>query len=306
VTIRKNRYQWTLASALLCALGFALLAIAVTDLRRINQSVKDSSQTQLRLLHDILNDELVAVIRSFDAASIQMADQISSGYHAEIGKRLELINSALPGVKTVLTRDISGQVLAQTGEDPELINTQSIFIPKPQHDHNTRLVSFSKQFTPSGELVLVLNYQVKGAGGDVLGVLQGRIDPMYLQEKFRHLRLSDNMTTGLAFEDGSILIIEPKFAEALDVRITGLGNSATQVTPEMFPDHVFASEVLSVPADLDIQIPLHLVTWADAGPLKAQWQDDTMGMLTAYLAFCALTFLMVSANANHQAKQLEA
>ncbi|BET25598.1 PAS domain S-box-containing protein [Limnobacter thiooxidans] len=306
MTIRKNRYQWTLASALLCMLGLALLAIALTDLRRIDQSVKDSSQTQLRLLHNILNDELVAVIRSFDAASIQMADQISSGNHLEISKRLELINSALPGMKTILTRDISGQVLAQTSADRELIDTQAVFTPKSTHDHNARLVSFSKRFTSTQELVLVLNYQVKSNSGEVLGVLQGRVDPVYVQEKFRHLKLNENIKTGLAFEDGSILIIEPKLAEVLDVKVTQFGNPTQKTDSEIFSDHFFASEVLSVPPEMDIQIPLHLVTWADASPLHAQWQDDTVGMLTAYLAFCGLALLLVKANVNHQARQLAA
>lgn len=306
MTTRKNRYQLTLAGALLCLLGFALLVMAVADLRRINQSVKESSQTQLRLLHDILNDELIAVIRSFDAASIQIADQISSGDHLEIGKRLELINIALPGMKTILTRDISGHVLAQTNEDRELINTQAVFTPESKHDSNTRLVSFSKQFNASQELVLVLNYQVKNANGDVLGVLQGRIDPVYLQEKFSHLKLSDNMKTGLAFEDGTILIIEPHLAQLLNTRVARFNDTHPQPDNEAFPDHFFASEVLSVSSGMDIQIPLHLVTWADAAPQIAQWQEEAIGMLTAYLAFCALALFMVKANSNQHARQMQA
>lgn len=305
MTIRK-RYQWTWAAALLCALGLALLVMAANELRRIKQSVEEGSHTQLRLLHDILNDELVAVIRTFDAASIQMAEHISTRDHLEIGKRLELINNALPGMKTILTRDISGQVLAQTGEDRELINTQALFTPMPTHDNNARLVSFSKQFTASQELVLVLNYQVKSENGEMLGLLQGRVDPVYLQEKFRHLKLSENMKIGLAFEDGSILLIEPQISKTLDKRLTGLGAALAETDSSLFPDHFFVSEVLSVPVEMNIEIPLYLLAWADTGPLKTQWQDNTVGVLAAYLVFCALTLLLLKANSNHQARQLQA
>jgi PAS domain S-box-containing protein len=306
VTTHKNRHQWTLAGALLCVLGIALFAMAGSELRRINQSVKDNSQTQLRLLHDILNDELISVIRSFDEASTQMAEQISAGNHLEIQKKLELINSALPGMQTVLTRDISGKVLAQTSEDRELVNTQAVFKPSAQPGTNTRLVSFSKAFTRQRELVLVLNYQVKNKGGEVLGVLQGRVDPVYLQEKFRHLRLGENITTGLVFEDGTALLVEPVSNDVLNTRVAQFFNDPETPEPNLFSDHVFASEMLRVPSGLGIQIPLHLVAWADAGPLKAQWRDDVMGTLAAYLAFGLLTLLMVKANLNHQERQLRA
>lgn len=306
MTNHKNRHQWTLAGALLCVLGFALLSMAVADLRRIKLTVQYSSQTQLRLLHDILNDELVAIIRSFDATSIQMADQISAVNQAEIGKRLELIDSALPGIRSILARDIGGHVLAQTSEDRELINTQALFTPGPKHDNNARRVSFSKQFTASQELVLVLHYQVSNANGEVLGMLQGRIDPVYLQEKFGHLKLDDNLKTGLAFEDGTILIIDPQLAILPNTRIAQFKDSYPQPETEVFPDHFFASEALSVSTGIHTEIPLYLVTWADAGPQVEQWQVNAIGMLAAYLAFCALTLLMIRANSNQQTRQLEA
>lgn len=78
LTITKSRYQWILVSALLFVLGLALFAMLAADLRKINDSAANSTTTQLRLLHDILHDEFSAGVRSFDEATLQLADQIES------------------------------------------------------------------------------------------------------------------------------------------------------------------------------------------------------------------------------------
>ncbi len=313
VTANKSRYQWILASVLLCVLGLALVAMIASDLRRIKAQSEHNVNTQLRLLHDILHDEFGTIIRGFDAASSQVAEQIELERFEGIKTRLDLLKSTLPSTENILARDIKGQIVAQSAADESLLDTQPIFNQNPDLKHNKRLISFSKDFTKKGELVLVINYQVKNASGEMLGVLQGRIKAPYLQAKLNTLRIGEQMTTGLAYEDGSVLMTDPPkpaFLGKVLPYFNEVNSSAplTDLSTNLikkgdFADHYFSSHYLGVPQELNQPSPLYLITWANAGPLKAEWREKTISLMFGYVAFCILSLLMMRASIAYQTEQ---
>lgn len=299
---------------MLCVLGLALLAMAAADLRRINDSAEQNTQTQLRLLHDILHDEFSAIVRSFDEATLQLSDNIEVNNSVNIHKRLELLKSALPAMETIVARDSVGNILGQTGVDRDLINTKADFTPNARLLHNERLVSFSHTFNESRQLVLVVNYQVKDNQGEMLGVIQGRLNSRYLERKVASLQLGEHMRSGIAFKDGTVLLVQPEFREIVSKQLPyfeSLQTLADQTQAAgnlielgLFKDHYFASLSLANSDQLNTPIPLYLITWADAAPMKAQWREQTIGLFLGYLAFCILAVLMVKASMTYQVQQV--
>ncbi|WP_341715197.1 PAS domain S-box protein [Limnobacter sp.] len=314
MTTSKIRYQWILAGAMLCVLGLALLAMAAADLRRINDSAEQNTQTQLRLLHDILHDEFSAIVRSFDEATLQLSDNIEVNNSVNIHKRLELLKSALPAMETIVARDSVGNILGQTGVDRDLINTNAAFAPNARLLHNERLVSFSKSFNSNQQLVLLINYQVKDPQGEMLGVIQGRLNARYLERKVASLQLGEHMRSGIAFKDGTVLLVQPEFKKIVGKQLPyfeSLRTLADQtqaasnlIEHGLFKDHYFASLSLANSDQLNTPIPLYLITWADAAPMKAQWREQTISLFLGYLAFCILAVLMVKASMTYQVQQV--
>lgn len=314
MTTSKIRYQWILAGAMLCVLGLALLAMAAADLRRINDSAEQNTRTQLRLLHDILHDEFSAIVRSFDEATLQLSDNIEVNNSNNIHKRLELLKSALPAMETIVARDSVGNILGQTGVDRDLTNTQATFTPNARLLHNERLVSFSNSFNTNGQLVLVINYQIKDTQGEMLGVIQGRLNARYLERKVASLQLGDHMRSGIAFKDGTVLLVQPEISKILGKQLPYFESFRTQtdhtqapsnlIEHGLFKDHYFASLSLANSDQLNTPIPLYLITWADAATMKAQWREQTISLFLGYLAFCILAVLMVKASMTYQAQQV--
>ena len=299
---------------MLCVLGLALLAMAAADLRRINDSAEHNTQTQLRLLHDILHDEFSAIVRSFDEATLQLSDNIEVNNSTNIHKRLELLKSALPAMETIIARDSVGNILGQTGVDKHLINTKADFTPNARLLHNERLVSFSHGFNDDRQLVLVVNYQIKDTRGEMLGVIQGRFNARYLERKIASLQLSEHMRSGLAYKDGTVLLIQPEFSQIVGKQLpyfesfrslAGTPQAASNLVEHgLFKDHYFASLSLANSDQLNTPIPLYLITWADAAPMKAQWREQTISLFLGYIAFCILAVLMVKASMTYQAQQV--
>lgn len=316
MTITKSRYQWILASALLFVLGLATFAMVTADLRKINETAAQNTETQLRLLHDILYDEFSAGIRSFDAATLQLADQIELSDSVYLSKRITLLKTALPAMENIVVRNASGEILGTTANDPDLFGTQAFFTPNPQFSHSERLVSFSRSFNAAGKLVLVINYQVKSQYGDMLGLIQGKIDTDYLRRKFASLKLGEHMRSGLAFEDGTVLLLEPDFKTAIDQKLPyfeknklePLSNNTESRLIEhgLFEQHYFSSLPLASPGELNLTVPLHLVSWADTSLAKDEWREQTVSLFLGYVAFCILAMLMVRASISHQAQQSQA
>ncbi len=299
---------------MLCVLGLALLAMAAADLRRINDSAEQNTRTQLRLLHDILHDEFSAIVRSFDETTHQLSDQIGLNNTNNIRTRLELLKSALPAMQAIVVRDAAGNILGQTGEDAELMSNKATFTPNAKLLHNERLVSFSESFTANKQLVLIINYQIKTASGETLGIIQGRLDARYLERKVTSLQLGDHMRSGLAYKDGTVLLIQPEFNKILGKQLPyfesfrAQANSAdvtgNLIEHGLFKDHYFASLSLANSEELNTPIPLYLITWADAAPMKARWREQTISLFLGYLAFCILAVLMIKASMNHQAQRI--
>jgi len=314
VTFSKIRYQWVLAAALLCVLGLALLAMVSADMRRIQESAEQNSRTQLRLLHDILHDEFGAIIGSFDEATLQLSHDIDTHNSNNILKQLELLKSALPAVETIVTRDAAGNILGQTGVDADLINTKAAFASNSMLLRNERMVSFSKSFNVNNRLVLVVNYQVKNNQGELLGVIQGRLNTSYLERKFASLQLGEHMRSGLAYKDGTVLLVQPGFDGIAGKRLPNFESTREQeplaqpggdlIEQSLFTDHYFASLSLANSELLNTPIPLYLITWANTAPMKALWREQTISLFLGYLAFCILVVLLVKASLNHQAQQI--
>lgn len=305
MTATKRRYPWFLAGAILFALGLALLAVVTADLRRVNESIEENTRTQLRLMRDILHDEFSSVVRSFDAATFQLSEQIEANNTKEIRQQLNLLKIALPTVDNVVARNLAGEVIEETVHDQDLINTQAYFAPNLAPGNNQRLVSFAKSFNAQGQLVLVINYQIKNKNGDMQGLLQGRLSGNVLQRKLGSLRLSEHMRNGLVFEDGTVLLIEPALENVRELTLPyPLLDNGEFVDDGVFKNHLFASTRLAKPSELTQEIPLYLTSWTDTRPAMAAWKKKTIKLFLGYFVFCIIALLMARARISQQFERL--
>lgn len=305
----RSLYQWILASILLCVLGLALGTKIVADYREIKTAAAQSTQTQLRLLNDILQDEFSAVVKAFEKAAAQISDQIEVNDSHNIHKRLELLKIALPAINSIVVRNTAGEIVGKTDNDINSPNTPAVFVAQDNPPAHDQLVSFSKSFNSAGQLDLIINYQVKSPSGEVIGLLQGRFNEVHLKNKVASLQLGENMRSGLAFEDGTLLLVDTEFAEAIAKTLPYFQKderSSRLLDEGPLKGHYFASRALSEPDALPSTIPLHWVSWTDAGPLKAQWKEESTSLLFGYLAFCVFALALVRAGTEYLAEQTEA
>lgn len=281
----KSRYHWALAGALLIFLGIALAVMAVADLRQIEKQAERNGQTQLRLLHDVLHDEFHAIVKSFDEATYQGAERIDYNSSSNVQHRIDLLKSALPSMQAIVTRDMNGQVIGQTVHDNDLINTAP---PGPRAldlSGNNSLLFFSKSFDDNGQLVLVVHYRVQDRQGLSLGWIQGRLNADYLGKKVAALQLEDSIRSGLAFEDGTVLLLRPELAQWSGRQLPSLEKSAW-VQDEWLGNSFYSSLGLSAPDQPQAVIPIHLVTWADTTRQRLEWRNRTLQNGLAYVLFC--------------------
>jgi PAS domain S-box-containing protein len=122
------------------------------------------------------------------------------------------------------------------------------------------------------------------------------------------------MRSGIAFKDGTVLLVQPEFKKIVGKQLPyfeSLRTLADQtqaasnlIEHGLFKDHYFASLSLANSDQLNTPIPLYLITWADAAPMKAQWREQTISLFLGYLAFCILAVLMVKASMTYQVQQV--
>lgn len=283
--------------------------MVIADYRQIKTTAAQSTQTQLRLLHDILQDEFSAVVNAFDEAAVQISEQIEVNNVDYIHKRLELLKIALPAMDSIVVKNPAGEVIGRTDEDIQLQNASVWFTDQYNPEDNRRLISLTKSFDDVGQLILIIHYQVKSPNGNFTGLMQGRFNSVNLQKKISSLQLSSNMRSGLAFEDGTLLIVEPVTENATGKALPYFkkDNSGVRFLDSgLFEDHYFSSMALSESNMPDAKLPLYWLSWADAGPLKAKWKEESTRLVFGYLAFCLFAFALVRGYTRYLADQAEA
>lgn len=275
MTITKSRYQWILAGAMLFVLGIAVIGMVATDLHRIKSDAERHAQTQLKLIQTALHNELKVLIQTMEkTSSLELQKYLAFNDSAEIQKDIEKLKNTLPNLYAVAVLNKQGKAIAQTDKNID-------------------------------ESLLSVKYPIKNQTGDLLGFIQAKLDTNYLKSKLASLQLGEHMRLGLAFENGKILLLVPESKQLIGKQLPYFKN-ATQtnfVDANEFKDHYFSSIPLASTEQAEVLIPFHLITWANAGPAKTEWRENTVGLFFGYLVFCVLAYFAVRASVNNQRQQ---
>lgn len=288
---------WTLSGLLLLTLGIMLLASSVNDYRQIKAEAQKGAQAQARLLHDALYDEVRSLIRTFDAASAPLAMALTNSNNEQAQTLLKLITGSKASLKDLAIKDEAGKLLASSTEDTTLADFNAVF--EAHHDlaNNQRLVSFTQGVNSQGKPMLVVNFQIKHQG-EFSGILQGKLSLSHLNSLFGNLRLNETFQSGLALADGRLVLISPVIDDLL--------GQVIEQDDQRFPDHFLQTRAIDNLPGAHLQSPLYVMSWADAGPMKAAWRQRAISLFAGYVLFCALALGLLNALLNHHARREEA
>jgi PAS domain S-box-containing protein len=291
--------------------------MTANDLRKINRTAIEKTQTQLRLLHNILHDEVSLMIRLFNQRNSQLSSHLETNDPIAAKKTLDSINANVPIIEKIVVRNLSGKIINEINHESEALGDKNLFDFSPSLFHNKQTLTLTQSFNQSNELILTVNYLIKNIENETIGLLQAKLSANHLKQKLKALRLGTEMHNGIAFENGTVLILEPEIPELIgkslsyfkpEVPKSAKINSSSnemEVESKLFNDHFFAKTELMKSKEKNLQVPLYLITWADSGAIKSVWREKTVSLFLAYLTLCTLSILLVHANIKFQNQKIK-
>ena len=203
-----NRFlaQWlTLVAALLLLAG-TLVYDAVQERQRLTLREQDHPLAMTRVLQANIEQNLAPI----DAVLVELArDAKPARVDAAYSARLELLDSAMPGVRTLALLGPTGTVIASSR--PELIGTDSSDKDHFRNalrsgDPKTLFVSVPFR-TVLGAFTIDLSRVVAGPRGEFLGVVIATLDPAYFDPVVDSVRYAPDAAAAIHHGDGVIWVI---------------------------------------------------------------------------------------------------
>jgi PAS domain S-box-containing protein len=210
---RKNRaIQWRVLILALAIIGIVIVYHSVTTYRAITIQEQQQLLTQSRVISTNMH-------RSLESADLVLQGLVTDlpGFNAAsntpgvIG-RLKALTSAMPGIRTLLTLDAKGVVVASSRE--ELIGTdfshRSYYqVPIEQGDMTTLYVSppFKSVFGP---IILNLSRIIPAPDGTFGGVVVAALDPNYFGVLLSSVRYAPDLVCAVTHGDGLRFMVVPE------------------------------------------------------------------------------------------------
>ena len=303
------------------ALGLALLVVGVIivytlyqEHGRIEQRERERLATQAKVIDENLARQLDGVYRALEGIRKDLPLWKGNKGLELASLRLRALADAMPGVRTFLIADATGQIVACNWE--QLIGRNirdrdyfqaSLNTPDPATLHISPPYK-----TLLGTFVITTGLMIPGPKGEFAGVVAASLDPEYFTILLGSVLYAPDMWSALAHGDGKLFLRVPesKGLAGLDLARPGTlftrhiksGRQATLLTGSVPPageQRMMAQRTIK-PGNVPMDKPLVVAVSRDMSALYADWRREAFGKGAL---FGVLVLAMMSALYFYQRRQ---
>ncbi len=205
--------QWMLLVSVLGLFGAGLGIDLYSDHSRLDRVELDRLGVQARVVGENLDRQLVATYDSLKdiVQDIPAWRQPDGSYSARANRRLDEINDAIPGIRSLLILDRDGIVRASNR--PELIGrdfSRRAYFKVPMRGNAPGMLYLTPPFySVLGTYVMNLSRALQDPEGEFDGVLTASLDPEYFTTLLQSVRYALDMRVYIAHSEGQLFTMVP-------------------------------------------------------------------------------------------------
>ncbi len=293
--------HWIALTFLAVAIGGNLFLEYV----RIEKRETDKLLLQARIVQKVLDHDLVAV----DAVLKDLARHASPPQaFRENHHRLDILATALSGVRTVTLYDAEGTV--QASSNPELVGKnfgQREYFKATARESDPDALSISPPFKSLlGTWVVLAGRKIVGPDGAFAGVVNASLDDTFFAPLLASVLYAPDMWATLVHADGTVFLRVPQRENVEGKNIALPETFFTQHMQSGREENVFKGVAYTTqensllvirsirPSGLRVDVPLVVGVSRDLGALYAGWRRDVLlqgGGLLTVACFSTLVLL---------------
>jgi diguanylate cyclase (GGDEF)-like protein/PAS domain S-box-containing protein len=316
---RHTQEWWAMALVLLVLLG--TVAGKLWREHGLNREKEfDRLQTQARVVGENLVRQLQGVNRALAGLRYDLYYSDHPGEAPNMGRRMQLLADAMPGVRDLSVLDKSGIVIGSNNKNvlgADLHQSPYFEIPRASPDYAALYVSPS-YIPSSGFYAVEVSKAVSEVNGQFVGLISATLEPNYFDIVMQSVLYAPDMTVSITHDDGRVFIMIPPNVKSLNTNIN--------VPGAMFHQHVQSGKAVSLligqskvlgdqrmlvfrniqPAELRMHAPLTISVSRNLAAVDAIWWNEArlnLGLLALFglIACIGLAYIHKHRRAMHRA-----
>ena len=209
--VRRNRRERVLLAAVVLALG-AWLVLG----RSARLDETEAAETQRLVAQaDAIERNLAWQLQGVAAALRVVRDDLPEWPVIDrprgVGLRLQALNAAIPGVRSMVLVDAEGRGVAASGPDGAEGGDGAAgwFAAVRSRPDAATLYVAPPAPAPAGPVTLTLSVAVTDAQGALAGAVAATLEPAYFDTLLDSMRYADDMSSRIVHADGGVLVVSP-------------------------------------------------------------------------------------------------
>ena len=208
---RRNRRERLWLAVAVLVLGAWLISSRVA---RLNE-IEAADTARLVAQGDAIERNLAWQLKGVGAAMRLVRDDLPQWSLIErpvgVGRRLQALCAAMPGVRSMTLVDAEGAVVAAGGPEGVVDAPAAMgwFAALRAPADPALLHVAAPVVTPSGEVTLTMALAVTDAQGALTGAVAATLDPAYFDTLLGSMIYAEDMSTRVVHADGGVLVVNP-------------------------------------------------------------------------------------------------
>lgn len=308
-TGKKYLIHWALALTLLAILASIVAADGYLAYRRTITTEQHHLQAHANVVDENLSRQLVSTAKALlDILNdIQLERRKQPTDLFFLTHRLIAIETAIPGIRTLILLDKNGLALAANRK--ELVGRDfkhREYFQKAMAGSEHVTLYLTKPFlSVLGVYVMNISMTMYGPGGEIEGVLTASLDPEYFRTLLESIRYDADIWSFVAHEDGEMFMTVPEeripVGKEMDIPGTFFGqhkNSNSHETIRVGRFHHTEEEGLVVlrtirPSEARMDKGLVIAVHRPLKGILARWRQDMIIRLSGLLVtICVMVFFL--------------
>lgn len=281
-----------MALSILTVLGLGVSGMVIGDHHKLNASLDEATQKQLRLVHDGLHNELLRVDRGLDEMGPVLSAQVQEPLSATLEKDTGLLLNLLPAVENIITVDLNGTIKSRANRSMQAGSAIQPFNKAMLSTENwpAEFDVLTVNLKPMGNVV-ALRHVLNGTNGERVGLVIATLDLEHFQRHLSSLHVNDDTSSAIVLKNGEILALNSRSKVAAN-NLSEIGDIKTGPPQKLrsgpLQDHYAARSAIQPSSIHGIHWPLEVVVWIDTAAARAATVRDTSVLVVGFAMFCAL------------------
>lgn len=292
--------RWLLLGAVLLSLGTAIGFNLYREHKRVEAREQERLQAQLKAVQLILDEQLIALNDVLKDVSRDWAEHKTA---RDFNDRLNTLDEAMPGVRTLFIVDSRGNVSA--ADRPELLGrdfSNREFFKHIREYPNPDMLYISLPFTGAlGVYSLNVCRMIQGAHGDFSGLVSATLDPKFFAPLLTSTLYASDMKAGISHSAGVLFLMMPETEGVAGKNLAQPGTFFSQHLESSQPANTYSGFNYSTgeermvalrtirPKGLALDRPLVVTASRRLDAIYSGWRRDTLwqGGLFLIVALCS-------------------